>query len=113
MSNTIESRQLEIGDAKGQVIVKHLIPNGDVVFSLHDGPAALEVADAVGKASYRATYGKPAPGVLVSLADQIIERKRRTLHARFMVMMNSMQSERRSLDVQATQLVDAALKELT
>jgi len=111
--NTTESKELEIDEERGAVIIKHRMPNADIVYSLHDGQAALMIAETAARMSYRAAYGKPKPGVLVSLADQVINRKRITLHRRFMVMMTSMQAEGRSLDVQATQLVDAALRELT
>lgn len=108
-----ESKTLEVDHGNGRVIIKQRRQNGDLVYTLHDAQAALEVAEAIAKASFLVKYGKPRPGVLVSLADQVVERKRLKLYNRYVRMLTSMMAENRAPEVQATQLVDAALRELT
>jgi len=108
-----ESKTLEVDQDRGMVVIKQRRQNGDLVYTMHDPQAALEVAEAIARASFLAKYGKPQPGVVVTLADQVIEQKRLKLYNRYVRMLTSMLAEGRTIDVQATQLTDAAMRELT
>ena len=103
--------EFEVDDHYGMVVLKMRTPR-EVIYTTHDPQQALEIATAIGKASYHARYGKPMPTV-VSLADQVIERKRDVLINRGNVMINSMLRDGKSNQDIVRAIIDVVLAEVT
>ena len=106
-----EAKELEVGMEQDKAIIKHKMPNGDLIYSLHDPENALAIADAIGKASYQAKYGKPRDQV-ITLSDQVVERKRIKLVNRCNIMVTSMLRDGKPNEEIVTRLVDACLAEV-
>jgi hypothetical protein len=103
--------QLEVEDLQGWVIIKMRQPNGDVIYTRYEPQTALQIADAIGKASYQAKYGKPRE-LVVSLADQVIEQKRIRLTQRCNIMIKSMLADGKSNQEIVERLVDQVMAEV-
>ena len=111
MSTVIEGA-LEVDDQEGRVVITIRQTGKDPVYVALDPGQAMEIADAISKASYHAKYGKDRP-VLIGLGDMVIEQKRIKLNNRLKIMLTSMLEAGKPNSYIISQMVDACLAELT
>ena len=111
MSTVIEGA-LEVDDQEGRVVITIRQTGKDPVYVALDPGQAMEIADAIAKASYHAKYGKGRP-VLIGLGDMVIEQKRIKLNNRLKIMLTSMLEAGKPNSYIISQMVDACLAELT
>ncbi len=109
----------------GATVVAVGLRNGEVVLQFPeavqwaclDPQTAVLVAEQMARAGYEARYGRPPPpneDVLhAEIRKKVTDLLRETMINRFALMLKSMQSQRRNLNYQATELVDRLLQEVT
>lgn len=108
----------------GATVVAVGLRNGEVVLQFPeavqwaalDPQTAVQVAEQMARAGYEARYGRQPPAnedvLHAEIRKKVTDLLRETMINRFALMLKSMQSQRKNLNYQATELVDRLLQEV-
>ena len=102
----------EVDTYQDSVVLKH----GKLCeFTLHDAQTALDLATEIARASYAARHGIPylEGHVLVSLKDEILNRKREILHNRMKLTIPQMIAKKKTWPQIVNFIIDSVLREIT
>jgi hypothetical protein len=102
----------EVDTYQDSVVLKH----GKMCkYTLHDAQTAMDLATEIARASYAARNGIPylEGHVLVSLKDEILNRKREILHNRMKLTIPQMIAKKKTWPQIVNFIIDSVLREIT